>query len=103
MALPRVRLGIAGAGMVSRTHAHAFRALTRFDAPVQVELAAIADPVTLLAEALAAEAVIVALPNFQHRAVVEGLLTAGKHVLSEKPLANTAHDSFAMLRAARRS
>src|SRR5205823_3166602 len=119
----RLRLGIVGAGMIGRIHAHVFRSLGSFDAPVQVELVAIADPIAPLAEALRRDygfgrvvasweelaeardvaAVLVGLPNYQHRQAVEALLAAGKHVFSEKPLAHTARDAYAMLRAAERS
>jgi predicted dehydrogenase len=123
MATPRVRLGVIGAGMIGRIHAHVFSSLAHFDAPVRVDLAVIADPIAPLAESLRQEygfertagsweelaeardvdAVIVGLPNYQHRGPVEALLAAGKHVFSEKPLAHTARDARAMLRAAERS
>jgi predicted dehydrogenase len=54
--------------------------------------AAIADPLV--------DAVIVATPNFTHLPIVMAAIAAGKHVLSEKPLALNAADAFEMYRAA---
>ena len=45
-------------------------------------------------------AVVVATPNFTHRAIVEAACAAGRHVLCEKPLALTVADARAMLDAA---
>lgn len=44
-------------------------------------------------------AVIIATPDQQHRAQVEELLAAGKHILCEKPLALTREDIDAIVRA----
>ena len=46
------------------------------------------------------DALVVALPNYLHRGVVEAALAAGKHVLCEKPLSNTYEDALAMTEAA---
>jgi predicted dehydrogenase len=121
----RLRLGLLGAGMVGRAHAHAFGLLrASFHPPVaEVELAVVADPNGALAreaqarygfgriaatweEVAAADDVdvaCVALPNHQHRAAVEALLGRGKHVLCEKPLGLNPAEARAMLGAARRA
>jgi predicted dehydrogenase len=44
---------------------------------------------------------ILALPAHQHRAATESCLTAGKHVLVEKPIATTMEDAAAMIEASR--
>ncbi len=45
------------------------------------------------------DAVYIALPNSQHRDYTERAAKAGVHVLCEKPLAHTAEDAEAMVRA----
>jgi predicted dehydrogenase len=123
-ARPRVRVAIIGAGMVGQAHAHGFRVVRQLGASVpEVELAVVADVDEALAadtqarfgfertarsweevaEADDVDAAIVALANAQHREVSEALMARGKHVLCEKPLANTAADAYAMLQAARRA
>ncbi len=47
------------------------------------------------------DAVIVATPTHQHRALCEDTLSAGKHVYCEAPLAHTLEDAKAIARAAR--
>ena len=124
-ALPEIRVGVIGAGLIGQLHSHAYRRLgdLRHPIPANVRLAVVADVYEPLAEEAAdrfgfertatsweevAEAkdvdvVTVALPNHEHRPAVEALLASGKHVLCEKPLANNAADSWAMLQAARRA
>jgi predicted dehydrogenase len=125
MTAGRRELGVAiiGAGMVGRAHAHGYRSLQTvvYPPPADLRLVAVADTNGALARDLAGrydfarvttsweeiadndaiDAVSVALPNHEHRPVVEGLLAAGKHVICEKPLAPTAGDAYAMLRTAR--
>ena len=125
MTAGRRELGIAiiGAGMVGRAHAHGYRSLQTvvYPPPADLRLVAVADTNEALARDLArrydfarvatsweeiadddtVDAVSVALPNHEHRPVVDALLAAGKHVICEKPLAPTAADSCAMLQAAR--
>jgi len=118
---PRLRVGLVGAGMIGRTHAHAYRALPECYQPpaADVELKVVADVDPRLTddararygfersasrweevlEARDVDVVSVALPNFQHRQVAEALAAAGKHILCEKPLAATAADAGAMLQA----
>jgi predicted dehydrogenase len=121
----RLRIAIIGAGMIGRAHAHAFRSLREFfqPAPADVDLALVVDADAALArdaqerfgfertaaswqdavEARDIDVAVVALPNHQHREVVEALIARGKHVLCEKPLAVNLSDAQAMLRAARRA
>ena len=47
------------------------------------------------------EAVFVASPNFMHAQHTIQAATAGKHVLSEKPMATTLEDALAMVRTCR--
>ena len=49
------------------------------------------------------DAVVLTLPNHLHRTVAVQALEAGKHVLVEKPLANTVEEADDMIRAAERS
>ena len=124
-ARPRLGVGLVGAGMIGRTHAHAYRNLQECYQPLaaDVELKIVADVDPRLAddararygferttsrweevlEARDVDLVIVALPNFQHRKVAEALAATGKHVLCEKPLAATAADAGAMHQAVRQA
>ena len=47
------------------------------------------------------DAVVIATPTHQHRALCEDALEAGKHVYCEAPLAHTLEDAKAIARAAR--
>jgi len=47
----------------------------------------------------AVEAVAIFTPNNYHRQPAEAAAAAGKHVFTEKPIANTAEDAAAMIRA----
>ena len=47
------------------------------------------------------DAYIVAVPNFLHADVTVAALNAGKHVLTEKPMANHLADADRMMRAAK--
>jgi len=120
-------LGVAviGAGMAGRAHANGYRmASTVFDADLPpVRLVAIADAYEpfatdaakrfgyaraetswqAIADAPDIDVVSVVVANHLHREMVEGLLTAGKHVLCEKPLAPSVADAQAMVEAAERS
>jgi len=111
--------------MIGRAHARAFRTLgaTFQPAPARVELTVLADADLELArdaqvrwevgrvvpswrEVVDADDVDIAcvgLPNHEHRAAVEALVAAGKHVLCEKPLAPTTTDAQAILNAARQA
>ena len=122
MAEPSIGVAVIGAGMAGRSHAFGYRnATTVFDDRLPgVRLVAIADVNQAFAadaarrygfaraepswEAVAAapdvDAVSVVVGNSLHREVVEGLMAAGKHVLCEKPLADTPQAARAMVEAA---
>jgi len=112
----RIRLGVIGCGTMGRTHLSALAAL-RDRAPV----VAVADPdgdrarraardagaelaVTDWRQMLdAVDAVVVAVPHHLHHEIGLACLDAGKHVLMEKPLANTEAQCLDLICAARRA
>lgn len=67
-----------------------------------VKLAGFEDSAALARSGLV-DAVIVASPNFTHRAVLEPLFDAGLHILCEKPLATTIADARWVTERAARS
>jgi predicted dehydrogenase len=113
----RLRTAVVGPGRIARAHLVALRNNQDI-----AELAAIvglpheADRTRALAEEFAASsasdsldevladpsigAVVLTLPNHLHRPVAVKALEAGKHVLVEKPLANTLEDADEMIAAA---
>lgn len=111
-----VRIGIIGAGAVSDYH-H----VPGIRIDPRAELTAVCDPNESLLERrksdwgpvatyanvedLAADsnvdAVIIATPNFTHRAIALACIAAGKHVMCEKPLGLNFAESAEMYRAAR--
>ena len=117
-------LGVAviGAGMAGRAHAAGYRAATSlFDTDLpDVRLVAVADAYEPFAvdtakrfgyeraetswqaivESPDIDVVSVVVANSLHRAIVEALLAAGKHVLCEKPMAPSIEDAKAMVAAA---
>src|SRR6266508_4722886 len=118
MGEPSIGVAVVGAGMAGRSHAFAYRAATTVfdDRLPAVRLVAIADANEAFAidaarrygfaraeagwEAIAqapdVDAVSVVVGNALHREVVEGLMAGGKHVLCEKPLADTLTAAEAM-------
>ena len=111
-----VRFGIVGSGMMGREH---IRNLLLFPG---AQITALADPTPSSLEAAGREAkadvarfvtsaemaasglvdaVIVASPNFTHRAALAPLYDAGLHILCEKPLCTTLEDArWAVAKAA---
>ncbi len=113
MTAAALRIGLIGAGHFGRFHALKVKAAPR------ATLAGLHDPEPSRAQALAREAgapamalepllaacdaVIIAAPAEAHFALAEAALTAGRHVLVEKPIAATLPqaDALAALAAAR--
>ncbi|HIG04899.1 MAG TPA: Gfo/Idh/MocA family oxidoreductase [Planctomycetes bacterium] len=62
---------------------------------------AYADSDQLLAKEQGVEAIFIATPTHQHRAIAEAAVAAGKHVYCEAPLAHTLEDARAIALAAR--
>jgi predicted dehydrogenase len=107
----KVRIGVVGAGMMGREHIRNLRLLPG------AEIAALADPVVVsidkalkavgdqeaepavfqTVEAMLAagglDAVIIASPNFTHRAMLEPMVASDLAILCEKPLCTTLDDA----------
>jgi predicted dehydrogenase len=117
-----IGVAVIGAGMAGRAHCAGYRsAPTLFDPPLPpIHYAAVIDADAGVAadaaqrygyersgtdwrELLTADdvqVVSVVVANSLHREIVEALLDAGKHVLCEKPLADTLENAQAMVDAA---
>jgi predicted dehydrogenase len=120
-----IGVAVIGAGMAGRSHANGYRMAGSVsdDRLPTIRLVAIADANEAFAQETARrygferhasgwqeiaadpgiDAVSIVVPNPFHREVAVGLLAAGKHVLCDKPLANTLADAQAMAEAAARS
>ncbi len=117
-----LRVGMVGHAFMGAAHSHAWRTAGRFfDLPRPVELTAVcgrdAAGVARSAErygwrswetdwrALVArpdiDVVDICTPGDSHAEIALAALAAGKHVLCEKPLANSVAEAEAMVRAAR--
>jgi predicted dehydrogenase len=119
MSQQQISVAVIGAGMAGRSHAAGYRqANTVFGRGLPpIRLAAIADANMALAEDAAdrygfgkalpgweavaddpsIDAVSIVVGNPLHRPIAEALVTAGKHVLCEKPLAGSIEDARAMV------
>lgn len=96
--LPAYRLaGFNVVGITSRTPAHARAAAAEFKIPrVYASVAELlADP--------AVQIVDIAVPPHRQRGIAEQAFAAGKHVMAQKPLADTYADALAIVEAARRA
>ena len=113
----KIRVGIIGCGGMAKSHA------TRMSEVLdRVEIAATVDIDLEKAQAVAdqlpneptvtadyeeildqVDAVLVVLPHHLHHPVAIRCLDAGKHVLVEKPMANSEEECLAMIEAAKRN
>ncbi|HXF97392.1 MAG TPA: Gfo/Idh/MocA family oxidoreductase [Gaiellaceae bacterium] len=110
--IEELKAAVVGTGFVGLVHVDALRRLgvevvgVVGSSPERAAAKGVAPAYGSLAEALADERVDVvhlATPNHLHRAQAEQALAAGKHVVSEKPLATSARDAAELLEAAERS
>jgi predicted dehydrogenase len=113
----RIGVGMIGYAFMGRAHSHAWRNVARvFDVPLEPEMACIcgrsADGVAAAASKLGwassetdwrrvverddIELIDVSTPSDSHAEIAIAALEAGKHVLCEKPLANTLEEAEAM-------
>ncbi|CAM5712506.1 Inositol 2-dehydrogenase/D-chiro-inositol 3-dehydrogenase [Streptomyces alboniger] len=121
---PRLGVGMVGYAFMGAAHSQGWRTAARvFDLPVEPALAAVcgrdAAAVRTAADRLgwaAAETdwraliarddvdlVDICTPGDSHAEIAIAALDAGKHVLCEKPLANTVEEAEAMVEAAERA
>jgi predicted dehydrogenase len=109
-----LKVGVVGAGLWGANHVRVFKTLA------QTEVVAVCDLSRERAEAMAldaratstytdyrdliadptVEAISIATPDFTHSPIILAALGAGKHVLSEKPLATTLQEAEAIAAAA---
>ena len=123
--MSRVRVGVVGAGSIAKAHVIAVRSLRSYFGGDgrDPEIAAIADVVPEAAEHAAhaygvdrwtsdwmslieddrIDLITIAVPNDQHESVAVAAARAGKHVLSEKPLAHTVEAGRRMLAAVQKA
>src|SRR5690606_12680865 len=113
---------MVGHAFMGAAHSHAWRTVNHvFDLPVRARMVAVAgrdpDRVAAAAEQLGWEGhtvswqsllerddidvVDICTPGDSHAEIAAAALAAGKHVLCEKPLANTVAEAAAMVAAAR--
>jgi predicted dehydrogenase len=119
-----IGIGMVGYAFMGRAHSHAWRSVGRFfDLPVAPRMAAICgrdrDAVAAAADRLGwaawetdwkrlvdrddVDLVDVCTPGSSHAEISIAALDAGKHVLCEKPLANTVEEARGMAAAAERA
>ena len=117
-----LRVGMVGYAFMGAVHAHAWRNAHRFfDLPITPELTAVAgrnkEAVSAAAERLGfasmetdwralverddIDVVDICTPGDSHAVIAVAALQAGKHVLCEKPLANTVEEAEQMAAVAR--
>lgn len=122
--MSEIGVGLVGYKFMGRTHSNAYRQVAHFfDVDPQPRMVALAGRDEASVKEAAAELgwesyetdyhdligrddiqlVDVATPGFTHKEIVVAALDAGKHVLCEKPLANTLDEAQEMLTAARKA
>jgi predicted dehydrogenase len=112
-----IRIGILGAGFISRVHTESFKKVPG------VEIVAICDQDADRGKAMCevynipryysdhkellkdkdVSVVTIALPNYLHAQMAIAAAQAGKHVICEKPLALTIEDAEAMIEACKKA
>jgi len=117
MSAKRVRFGVIGAGLWGEAHAEVYATSPWSELAVVCDLdAARADRVAKRHGAARActdyrdvvrdpgvDAVAVVTPDFAHRDPIVAAAEAGKHVITEKPLATTREDAVAIAAAVRKA
>lgn len=113
----KVRVGIIGCGGMAKAHVRRFEKTAEtmtISAAVDIELERAAAVAELLPQPVKVtrdyreilpdvDAVLVVLPHHLHHPVTIDCLNAGKHVLVEKPLANSEQECLEMIEAAERN
>lgn len=112
---PQLTVGVVGLGRQGRAILAELQKITRVEVIALCDTSAprleaqvarhkgvigFADHRALLDHRPEVEAVIVATPTHEHRAIVEDVLSAGRHVYCEAPIASTVDDCQALARAA---
>jgi len=116
-----VGIGMVGYAFMGAAHSQAWRTVNRvYDLPVRARMVALCGRDKTRAEAAAdrlgwegfhtdwreliarddIDAIDICTPGDSHAEIAEAALAAGKHVLCEKPLANTVAEAESMVRAA---
>lgn len=111
-----IRIGLIGCGGMGDVHRQAMQQLqgrAQFTAAVDLDLSRAQETATILGCSLATtdhrqafdaiDAAIVAVPHHLHHPIGMDLLQAGKHLLMEKPLANSETEAVDLIETAQRA
>lgn len=111
-----VRLGVIGAGIIAKSFMEAAPAVAELEVAVICDIAedaarALGEPLNIawetdyraLLQDDSIDALYIALPHHLHEAVTIAAAEAGKHILLEKPMANSLEEADRMLAAQRRA
>jgi scyllo-inositol 2-dehydrogenase (NADP+) len=91
---PSIRVGLIGRGMAGTVfHAPLIRAVPDFDL---VAIAGSADAAAIIADP-GIELIVIATPNRSHYPLAEAALSAGKHVVVDKPLTVTSAEALGLI------